>query len=197
MPLHVYSIRTHLFVARLSRLLPSLKKDAEHRCQLLYRSQTTWSLYIKSGISLELYFPSLVFSLFHLLSSLFLRILLSGSCLRGHCVVAGSLFLPSAKDETCLAGSDKKEIKSWGLSLSCRKSAISGTCLEVMCIFRFILVLKWYATNVQRFYSVSTTNMTNVFSLLPVGLLFYSVCQLICFHTMRQEQFKRCDLYFK
>lgn len=51
-------------------------------------------------------------------TSLSLGLLLSSSSPRGHYVVPGRLFPPSAEEETCLAGSDKKEIKSRGLSLS-------------------------------------------------------------------------------
>lgn len=58
-------------------------------------------------LSLQPTFPLYLFGL-----------LLSGSSPRGHCVVPGRLFPPSAKGRTRLAGSDKKEIKSWGLSLS-------------------------------------------------------------------------------
>lgn len=64
-------------------------------------------------------------------SSLSLGLVLSGSSPRGHCVTAGRLFPPSAKEGTRLAGSYRKEIKSTALSLSfmakakeqCRKSA--------------------------------------------------------------------------
>lgn len=59
-------------------------------------------------------------------SSLSLRLLLSSSSPRGHCVAASRLIPPSAKEETCSAGSGRKEIKSWGLSVLTAKRRSSA-----------------------------------------------------------------------
>lgn len=62
-----------------------------------------------------------LFSFLHKVSSffslLFSWIVVVKLISRGHCAAPDRPFPPSAKEETCWAGSDKEEIKSQGLSL--------------------------------------------------------------------------------